>query len=902
VILATNQYACHRCDGTLTFTLILGVILFVLFVLMLAGYIFLVRKLPNMRLWVSTSAIVIYHSTIVSMLGRLALAWPPSVDTFTQTFTVDFVGFNLVRPECFIVSLGVDAFFAYTILRLSILLILLLGTSFLTTLMRVGKQCKCYRSNAFSSADAERARPVTVAVDERGRQVVDMAGPRAKAKHGRAQASQRRLHVRWLSRPAAPGNHLIVKVSSFASKDADLEYELQGGAIFSLNYLYAKRTAIPTASPDGDEREDYMVTVHEQDRVSKMLPVTSVVPVKWLTRPKEPGEFTVVSVAGSRATGGAVKIVRSDMEAVFENPRLEARGFNQKIDTIEFGQSIIFSVQLSASWIMIYQLIENYDTGGTIGAVGAALASLLLAAELFFVIKWGIMVRSIMTDGSGSAFGLTPKRLRKRLEFIVERYAPKREYWQFVVWGRQFLLTVIALTPEIVTRRRIAMNSQEERDVAAVDEGEELGALETYDNDEIAMAVVYGHAAAAAVLLTGYAALVIKHKPFAFAFQNQLELFLLFCDVLVLSLGVVYTVLMQPVRKDVISGSYRKIVEACMLSVLSISVIVAFFVLFRSIQLSRANTTVESIQSLGWQGRKLQRERAESAEQHYAGNSSPVSSGSRDDRAILRDCPSVRLLPRTPTFRSLDPPPLAPAQPAMRLQRQLTPHKDVRLSRANEKRSSPKRGRPGLRRREKEAKSAFESATVQRRAVVRSTQSAHMSFRRFVLHVLPCPQIGLDGGQRSSAEDSESSLGVTRFGRMSGIGCALSGARRASAWARRSVTSGEAEREQAQCAWSKTQSASELPGEEEADRRTNLSAWLSSRGSASPNRRFSLTGNAAAVAADAAMAEDDTTPHGRWRRRFSTEPGATLNVDRKSFKASASRRAPQGARLATIRL
>ncbi len=142
VTLTTNQYVCHKCEGTVAYTFALMGGLFVLFCLGMAGYVMLIRKFKNMRLWVSTSSIFIYHTSIIAMLGRLTLTWPPSVSFFTSTFTIEFIGFNFARPECLLIDLGVSAFFAYTIFRICILLLLLLGTSAISVGLRLFKRAR----------------------------------------------------------------------------------------------------------------------------------------------------------------------------------------------------------------------------------------------------------------------------------------------------------------------------------------------------------------------------------------------------------------------------------------------------------------------------------------------------------------------------------------------------------------------------------------------------------------------------------------------------------------------------------------------------------------------------------------------------------------------------------------
>jgi hypothetical protein len=61
-----------------------------------------------MRKWVTTLSIFIAHAQTVSILGNLALEWPPPVQSFTRVVALSFVDTPFVRAEC--LATGANAF------------------------------------------------------------------------------------------------------------------------------------------------------------------------------------------------------------------------------------------------------------------------------------------------------------------------------------------------------------------------------------------------------------------------------------------------------------------------------------------------------------------------------------------------------------------------------------------------------------------------------------------------------------------------------------------------------------------------------------------------------------------------------------------------------------------------
>ena len=114
------------------------------------------------------------------------------------------------------------------------------------------------------------------------------------------------------------------------------------------------------------------------------------------------------------------------------------------------------------------------------------------------------------------------RRLRVRTSYTCRRFAPHAPYWQFILWTRQFLLTLITLTPAISAAAR-----------GALEEDYVRGNPDT-------MLLVQVPSSIVVLFLAG--ALHWRIKPFIYDFQNWLEAWLLFASILVITLAGVYSV------------------------------------------------------------------------------------------------------------------------------------------------------------------------------------------------------------------------------------------------------------------------------------------------------------------------------------------------------------------------
>ena len=48
--------------------------------------------------------------------------------------------------------------------------------------------------------------------------------------------------------------------------------------------------------------------------------------------------------------------------------------------------------------------------------------------------------------------GKSPARLQRRLKYVIKRYSAEVWYWQFVIWGRQALLTMLVVMPSLIAK------------------------------------------------------------------------------------------------------------------------------------------------------------------------------------------------------------------------------------------------------------------------------------------------------------------------------------------------------------------------------------------------------------------------------------------------------------------
>ena len=113
------------------------------------------------------------------------------------------------------------------------------------------------------------------------------------------------------------------------------------------------------------------------------------------------------------------------------------------------------------------------------------------------------------------------QRLRVRTAYTCQRFAVHAPHWQFVIWVRQFGMTVVTLIPGILASR------------GSVDE----------------MEYIRGHADALMVVQVTFSLAILvmstvwhwSVKPFAFAFQNWLEMWLLLASIIIIVLAGIFS-------------------------------------------------------------------------------------------------------------------------------------------------------------------------------------------------------------------------------------------------------------------------------------------------------------------------------------------------------------------------
>ena len=126
-----DSQRCVECPS-LAASIALQLVVLLVFAALVIAYVRIVasyqRLGEKLDLWINTAAIFFCHLQTVSIIGTLKLAWPPSVEILTEIASVDFLSLGAVRPECTL-RIGENSFYFFTLLRITLLLVLVLGIS-----------------------------------------------------------------------------------------------------------------------------------------------------------------------------------------------------------------------------------------------------------------------------------------------------------------------------------------------------------------------------------------------------------------------------------------------------------------------------------------------------------------------------------------------------------------------------------------------------------------------------------------------------------------------------------------------------------------------------------------------------------------------------------------------------
>ena len=231
---------------------------------------------------------------------------------------------------------------------------------------------------------------------------------------------------------------------------------------------------------------------------------------------------------------------------------------NTVIDKLERLETLVYSLPLTGSWRSVFELVramglDGGDSATTLARLGGAIAILLFTCQLLYMAKYGFYTwlvlqlekkaarnanygdtlragrRSVVSQRLSvyserltnrySAIGL--ERMRTRTSYTCKRFANHAPYWQFVVWGRQFLLTVVTFIPGILAALGMAAEEEFIRGNA-----DSLLSLQTTLSLAILVVAAVFH---------------WRTKPFGFVFQNWLEMWLLTASIFLIALAAIYS-------------------------------------------------------------------------------------------------------------------------------------------------------------------------------------------------------------------------------------------------------------------------------------------------------------------------------------------------------------------------
>eukprot|EP00322_Chrysochromulina_rotalis_P006973 CAMPEP_0115830238 /NCGR_PEP_ID=MMETSP0287-20121206/1516_1 /TAXON_ID=412157 /ORGANISM="Chrysochromulina rotalis, Strain UIO044" /LENGTH=267 /DNA_ID=CAMNT_0003283539 /DNA_START=13 /DNA_END=816 /DNA_ORIENTATION=- len=124
-------------------------------------------------------------------------------------------------------------------------------------------------------------------------------------------------------------------------------------------------------------------------------------------------------------------------------------------------------------------------------------------------------------------------RLELRMSYMTKRFRKGAQGWQFVVWGRQLLLTLLTFLPGM----RDMSDDFDEGSVQTA--GNATGVQQGFDADSRLVVIV--QVVGTLLVLGNSLALHWYVQPFAFLYQNSIESFLLVSSILSILLAFAYT-------------------------------------------------------------------------------------------------------------------------------------------------------------------------------------------------------------------------------------------------------------------------------------------------------------------------------------------------------------------------
>ena len=273
----------------------------------------------------------------------------------------------------------------------------------------------------------------------------------------------------------------------------------------------------------------------------------------------------------------------------------------RRVDFLEMFETVVFTLGLTLSWRITFDLWAQAGSRIAIANVGTAIATILFLVQLQMLAKYAINIRALITGKSWRNVGnLSHERLKVRLAFLIDRFRPAVPYWQYMVWLRQFLLTLDVWVANFIIDEKDDVktgrvdchpppaNSSSSSDVSvASDDDDDIVANATATNATAdycrslsagSMQAIWAQAAVAMVVFVAFWVLQARFQPYSFDFQNRIENGLFGVNLLVLFFGCLYTGLK-------VHGTTSLTVEVLLMLLLVLSLLgAAAFIVLKSRQ------------------------------------------------------------------------------------------------------------------------------------------------------------------------------------------------------------------------------------------------------------------------------------------------------------------------------
>lgn len=149
---------------------------------------------------------------------------------------------------------------------------------------------------------------------------------------------------------------------------------------------------------------------------------------------------------------------------------------------------------------------------------------------------------------------LTLVQLSRRTRFLCKRFAPHAAYWQIAVWARQVIIWLLTLLGTASMTIALEQSNTTSVDVDVLSNTSSTSEETGYSQvaiDEFGPTVWFQTAATILVLFLS-SVVHWKIKPFAYAYQNWLEMWLLFSSAIAVVLAFIYTY--PPSRSELVDA------------------------------------------------------------------------------------------------------------------------------------------------------------------------------------------------------------------------------------------------------------------------------------------------------------------------------------------------------------